>query len=48
MVDFFCINYVVALDFGDDWISMCIVIVCLINYYLNILNLTYIEGNHNK
>ena len=47
MVDFFGINYVVAWDyFDDDWTSMCIVIVCLIKYYLNMLNLTNIEGNH--
>ena len=27
---------------------MCIVIVCLIKYYLNMLNLTNMEGNHYK
>ena len=44
----FFINYVVAWDLDDDWISMCILIVCLIKYYLNMLNLTNIEGNHYK
>ena len=40
--------YVAALDFDDVWISMCTICVCLIKYYLNMLNLTNIEGNHYK
>ena len=39
---------VAAWEFYDDWISMCTVFVCLIKYYLNVLNLTNIEGNHYK
>ena len=35
-------------DFDDDWISMCTVIVCLIKFYLNMLKLTNIDGNHYK
>ena len=42
MVDFLCcINYIVAWAFDDE----C---VCLIKYYLHMLNLTNIEGNHYK
>ena len=44
MVDF--LYYVATWNFDDDWISMCTVFVCLIKYYLNIINLTNIEGNH--
>ena len=44
----FFLYYVAAWDFDDDWISMCIVFVCLIKYYLNMLNLTNIDGNHYK
>ena len=49
MVDF-CFVLIMLLQgvFDDDWISMCILIVCLIKYYLNMLNLTNIEGNHYK
>ena len=35
-------------DFDDDWISMCTAIVCLIKFYLNMLKLTNIDGNHYK
>ena len=36
-----------AWDCDDDWISMCMVFVCLIQYYI-MLNLTNIEDNHYK
>ena len=38
MVDSFYIDYVVAWEFKDDYISICTVFVCLIKYYLNVLN----------